>query len=85
MTNELHKPADLTLWPTNVPSKFAACLPQPNLLEALRIAVEAVKDGTGRPWIITASGDILAPDWITANGPRLLAGHADDEPLAMAA
>lgn len=85
MTNELHKPADLTLWPTDVPVKSAACLPQPTLLEALRIAVEAVEDGTGRPWIITASGDILAPDWIARHGPRLVAEQAASLQLAMAA
>lgn len=85
MTNELHEPADLTLWPTDVPAKSAACLPQPTMLEALRLAVEAVEAGTGRPWIITASGDILAPDWIAAYGPRLVAEHADVVPLALAA
>lgn len=85
MTNELNKPADLTLWPTGAPVKAAECLPQPTLLEALRLAGNAIEAGTARPWIITEAGDILTPSWIAANGPRLLAGRVGIEPLAMAA
>lgn len=85
MTNELNKPADLTLWPTNAPVKSAACLPQPTLLEALRLAGEAIENGAARPWIITDAGDILTPTWIAAHGARLLAGRVEVEPLAMAA
>jgi hypothetical protein len=85
MTKDMNEPADLTLWPTAVRTKTAECRPQPNLREALRLAVQAIEAGTARPWIITAAGDILAPGWIEANGRRLLSGRDTGGTLPMAA
>jgi hypothetical protein len=85
MTQDMNEPADLTLWPTAVRTKTAECRPQPNLREALRLAVQAIEAGAAKPWIITAAGDILAPAWIEANGRRLLSAEGGDDALPMAA
>jgi hypothetical protein len=85
MNQDMNEPADLTLWPTAVRTKTAECRPQPSLREALRLAVEALDAGTAKPWIITAAGDILAPNWIEANGRRLLGDAIIEDRLPMAA
>ncbi len=85
MTKDMNEPADLTLWPTGVRVKTAECREQPDLRTALLIAVEAIEAGTAKPWIITAAGDILAPNWIEANGRRLLGDAIVEDELPMAA
>ena len=47
--------------------------------------VEALEAGTATPWIITAAGDILAPNWIDANGRRLLGDAIVEDELPIAA
>jgi hypothetical protein len=85
MTKDMNEPADLTLWPTTVRATTAECREQPNLRTALRLAVEAIEAGTAKPWIITSAGDILAPNWIEANGRRLLTDAIGEDMLPMAA
>lgn len=64
---DLDKPAELTLWPGHAPAHVAAARSFPTLRAALAAAAEAIEAENAKPWIITASGDILAPGWIRAN------------------
>jgi hypothetical protein len=63
---DLNQPAELTLWPSHVPARAAEMRGFPTLRAALDAAAEAVNGQDATPWIITDSGDILAPNWIRA-------------------
>ncbi|SFT26652.1 hypothetical protein [Methylobacterium sp. yr668] len=67
MRVDLDQPADLTLWPGDPPSRMADSRSFPTLRAALAAAAEAIDERNAKPWIITQSGDILAPNWIRAH------------------
>jgi hypothetical protein len=67
MLSDLDKPADLTVWPGHTPARVADARRFPTLRAALAAAAEAIYAEGAKPWIITESGDILAPNWIRAN------------------
>ncbi|SFT30104.1 hypothetical protein [Methylobacterium sp. yr668] len=64
---DLDKPAELTVWPGHAPAHVADARSFPTLRAALAAAAEAIDVEDAKPWIITAAGDILAPNWIRAN------------------
>ncbi|WP_407531106.1 hypothetical protein [Methylobacterium oryzisoli] len=62
---DLNEPAELTVWSDGpngpkavVPVEFAT------LRAALSAAAHALHDARCSPWIMTASGMILTPDWV---------------------
>ncbi|SFT27014.1 hypothetical protein [Methylobacterium sp. yr668] len=63
---DLDQPAELTLWPGHAPARAAEMRSFPTLRAALDAAAEAIDGEDAIPWIITDSGDILAPNWIRA-------------------
>lgn len=65
MRVDLDQPADLTLWPGDPPTRMADSRSFPTLRAAL--AAAAIDTQNAKPWIITQSGDILAPNWICAH------------------
>ena len=65
--SDLNRPAELTIWSSRNPAHIAQGRPFPTLRAALAVAAQAMDTGDARPWIITESGDILAPGWIRAN------------------
>lgn len=67
MRVDLDQPADLTLWPSDPPSRMADSHSFPTLRAALAAAAVAIDAQNAKPWIITQSGDILAPNWIRAH------------------
>ncbi len=64
---DLDRPAELTLWPGHAPAHTADARSFPTLRAALAAAAKAIEVENAKPWIITESGDILAPGWIRAN------------------
>lgn len=64
---DLDKPAELTVWPGHTPAHVADARSFSTLRAALAAAAEAIDAEDAKPWIITESGDILAPNWIRAN------------------
>lgn len=54
----------LTIWPNSGPAHAAQSREFSDLGAALAAAADAVRTRQGRPWIITAEGDILSPRWI---------------------
>ncbi|ONF46448.1 hypothetical protein [Methylobacterium radiotolerans] len=64
---DLDQPAELTLWPSNLPARVADARSFPTLRAALVAAAEAIDLQDAKAWIITDSGDILAPNWIRAH------------------
>ena len=64
---DLDKPAELTVWPGHAPAHVADARSFSTLRAALAAAAEAIDAEGAKPWIITESGDILAPNWIRAN------------------
>ena len=71
--SDLDKPAELTVWPGHTPAHVADARSFPTLRAALAAAAQAIDVEGAKPWIITESGDILAPGWIRANtGSRRL-------------
>jgi hypothetical protein len=67
MRVDLDQPADFTLWPGDPPSRMSDSRSFPTLRAALAAAAEAIDAQNAKPWIITQSGDILAPNWIRAH------------------
>ena len=65
--SDLDKPAELTVWPGHAPAHVADARSFSTLRAALAAAAEAIDAADAKPWIITESGDILAPGWIRAN------------------
>lgn len=65
--SDLDKPAELTVWPGHAPAHVADARSFSTLRAALAAAAEAIDTEDAKPWIITESGDILAPNWIRAN------------------
>jgi hypothetical protein len=65
--SDLDRPAELTLWPGAAQARVAASRSFPTLRAALAAAIAAIKAEDANPWIITESGDILAPGWIRAS------------------
>ncbi|GJE13245.1 hypothetical protein [Methylobacterium longum] len=71
--SDLEKPAELTVWPGHTPAHVADARSFSTLRAALAAAAVAIDTEDAKPWIITESGDILAPGWIRANtGSRRL-------------
>ena len=70
LDQDLDQPAELTLWPGHAPAHAAEMRSFPTLRAALAAAAAAIDVQDAIPWIITDSGDILAPNWIRAyTGP----------------
>lgn len=65
--SDLDRPAELTVWPGHTPAHVADARNFSTLRAALAAAAEAIDAEDAKPWIITESGDILAPGWIRAN------------------
>jgi len=65
--SDLDKPAELTVWPGHTPAHVADARSFSTLRAALAAAAKAIDAEDAKPWIITESGDILAPGWIRAN------------------
>ncbi|MGE8131192.1 hypothetical protein ACQKQD_29850 [Methylobacterium sp. NPDC080182] len=63
---DLDQPAELTLWPGHAPAHAAEMRSLPTLRAALAATAAAINVQDAIPWIITDSGDILAPNWIRA-------------------
>ncbi|GJD47307.1 hypothetical protein OPKNFCMD_0013 [Methylobacterium crusticola] len=62
---DLDEPADLTIWPSGPDcAKAVEPVAFPTLRAALSAAALALEDPHLDPWILTASGLILTPDWL---------------------
>ena len=66
LDQDLDQPAELSLWPGHAPAQTAEMRSFPTLRAALAAAGAAIDGQDAIPWIITDSGDILAPNWIRA-------------------
>ena len=67
---DLGRPALLTIWPRfDVTSKCVEPREMASLRGALDAAFDALRDGTGSPWIITENGLILTPGSLVALMP----------------